>query len=240
VEENEPERRHAVTTGSREEILHRIRKGLGRGEGAGHADSEAPLPRNSGPSSGAREQLSKDDLADVFAQSLTGVNTSVYRENETDGIREFIAGFVSERGLESFSIWETEFLNSLGIKESLEGSGLAIKSAENKAEIALSSVGITEADYAIADTGTLVLLSGPERPRGVSLIPPVHLAIVKKENIVSNIEELFGIVNKFYEDHKTTPASATFITGPSRTADIELNLTLGVHGPKELHVLIVC
>lgn len=228
-----------MTTGSREEILHRIRKGLGRGEGAGHADSEAPLPQNSGPSSGADDKRCKDDLADIFAESLSGVNTSAYRASGRDGVLEFIKSFVNERRLESFSIWETEFLKSLDIRGSLEVAGLAVKSAENKAEIALSSVGITEADYAIADTGTLVLLSGPERPRGVSLIPPVHLAIVKKENIVSNIGELFGILNKFYEDHKTTPASATFITGPSRTADIELNLTLGVHGPKELHVLIV-
>lgn len=225
-----------MSTGSREEILHRIRKGLGRGEGGAHEDSEVPLLQNASEG----EKRSGDNLADVFAESLAGVNTSVYSASGRDGVLEFIKSFVSERRLESFSIWETEFLRSLGIKESLEVAGLAVKSAENKAEIALSSVGITEADYAIADTGTLVLLSGPERPRVVSLIPPVHLAIVKKENIVSNINELFVILNNIYEHPESIPACTTFITGPSRTADIELNLTLGVHGPKELHVLIVC
>ena len=224
-----------MTTGSREEILHRIRKGLGRGEDT-HADSEAPLARNIRPCSDAGEQRS--GLAAVFAESLAGVNTSVYMASGRDGVLEFITGFVREKGADSFSIWETEFLKSLGIKESLEGAGLAVKSAGSKAGIALSSVGITEADYAIADTGTLVLLSGPERPRGVSLIPPIHLAIVKKENILNDIGELFGTLNKLYEDPESIPACTTFITGPSRTADIELNLTLGVHGPKELHVLI--
>lgn len=225
-----------MTTGSREEILRRIRKGLG-GEGSGHAHSEAPLARNIGPSSDAGEQRS--GLADVFAESLAGVNTSVYSANGRDGVLEFVNRLVRERGADSFSIWETEYIRSLGIKESLEVAGLVVKSAENKAGIALSSVGITEADYAIADTGTLVLLSGLERPRGVSLIPPVHLAIVKKGNILSDIGELFGILNKLYEGQESIPACTTFVTGPSRTADIELNLTLGVHGPKELHVLIV-
>ncbi len=225
-----------MTTSSREEILHRIRKGLG-GEGSGHAHSEAPLARNTGPSSGAGGQ--RADLADIFAELLAGVNTSVYSASGRDAVLEFITGFVREKGADSFSIWETEYIRSLGIKESLEGGGLAVKSAENKAGIALSRVGITEADYAIADTGTLVLLSGPERPRGVSLIPPVHLAIVRKENILSDIGELFDILNKLYEDPECIPVCTTFITGPSRTADIELNLTMGVHGPKELHVLIV-
>jgi len=229
-----------VTTGSREEILHRIRKGLGRGESAGHADSEAPLSQNTEPSSNASEKRSKDELAAVFAESLAGVNTSVYRASGRDGVLEFIKSFVSERRLESFSMWETEFLKSLGVKESLESMGLSLAPAENKAEIAHSGIGITEADYAMADTGSLVLLSDPERPRGVSLIPPIHWAIVRKENILSNIRGLFDILDNIYEYPESIPACTTFITGPSRTADIELNLTLGVHGPKELHVLIVC
>lgn len=222
-----------MTAGQREEILHRIRKGLGKGEGA-RKDADAPEPVTS-PGDGG---LSKDDLAAVFAESLSGINTSVYRANR-EGVLEFVTGFFRERGAESFSIWETEYLKSLGFKESLEGMGLGLAPAENKSEIANSGVGITEADYALADTGSLVLLSAPEKPRGVSLIPPVHLAIVRKENILSDIGELFGLLNEIYESPDAIPACTTFITGPSRTADIELNLTLGVHGPKELHVLIV-
>lgn len=227
-----------MTTGSREEILHRIRKGLGKGEGGAHKSMETPTPQGYEPPTVDGGERSKDDPADVFAESLSGINTSVYRANG-EGVLEFVTGFIRERGVESFSIWETEYLKSLGIKESLEGDGLGIAPAEDKSAIAHSGVGITGADYAIADTGTLVLLSGPERPRGVSLIPPVHLAIVRKENILSNIGELFDILNKLCESTEAMPACTTFITGPSRTADIELNLTLGVHGPKELHVLIV-
>jgi len=222
-----------MTTGSREEILHRIRKGLGKGEGA-RKDADAHEPVTS-PAVGG---LSKDDLAAVFADSLAGINTSVYRTNR-EGVLEFVTGFIRERGVKSFSIWETEYLKSLGVKDALEGGGLALAPAEDKADMANSGIGITEADYALADTGSLVLISSPDKPRGVSLIPPVHLAIVRKENILCDIEELFGLLNEIYESPDAIPACTTFITGPSRTADIELNLTLGVHGPKELHVLIV-
>ena len=222
-----------MTAGSREEILHRIRKGLGNGEGA-RKDADDPEPVTS-PAGGG---LSKDDLAAVFADSLAGINTSVYRTNR-EGVLEFVTGFIRERGAESFSIWETECLKSLCVKDALEGGGLALAAAEEKAAIANSGVGITGADYALADTGSLVLISSPDKPRGVSLIPPVHLAIVRKENILSGIGELFGLLNEIYESPDAIPACTTFITGPSRTADIELNLTLGVHGPKELHVLIV-
>ncbi|HML94263.1 MAG TPA: lactate utilization protein C [Thermodesulfobacteriota bacterium] len=223
-----------MTADSREEILHRIRKGLGKGEGGESKDAYPPEPANSPADDG----LSKDSLADTFAESLSGINTSVYRANR-DGVLEFVTGFIKERGVKSFSIWETAYLESLGIARSLEGGGLDIAPAEDKAGIAGTGIGITEADYAIADTGSLVLLSSPERPRGVSLIPPVHLAIVRKENILSDIGELFGLLDEIYESPEAVPACTTFITGPSRTADIELNLTLGVHGPKELHVLIV-
>ncbi|MGE3524242.1 MAG: lactate utilization protein C [Candidatus Dadabacteria bacterium] len=222
-----------MTTGSREEILHRIRKGLGKGEGA-RKDADAPKPVTSPSDAG----LSKDDLAAVFTDSLAGINTSVYRTSR-EGVLEFVTGFIRERGVKSFSIWETEYLKSLGIAGSLEDGGLALAPAEDKAAIANSGIGITEADYALADTGSLVLISSPDKPRGVSLIPPVHLAIVRKENILRGIGELFGLLNEIYESPDAIPACTTFITGPSRTADIELNLTLGVHGPKELHVLIV-
>jgi L-lactate dehydrogenase complex protein LldG len=238
MEKNEPERRPQMTAGSREEILHRIRKGLGHGEDAVHKSTETPTPQGYEPPTVDGGERSRDDLADVFAESLSGINTSVYRANR-EGVLEFVTGFIREKGVKSFSIWETEYPKSLGVKESLEGMGLAFASAEDKPGIADSEIGITEADYALADTGSLVLLSSPEKPRGVSLIPPVHLAILKKENILSNIGELFDILNKLYKSPETIPACATFITGPSRTADIELNLTLGVHGPKELHVLIV-
>lgn len=95
-------------------------------------------------------------------------------------------------------------------------------------------VGITNAQAAIAETGTLVLDSAAEQNRLVSLVPPVHIAILDASRIFATLGETLAALQSGDE---LSPA-ITFITGPSRTADIELTLTIGVHGPQELYVII--
>lgn len=101
-------------------------------------------------------------------------------------------------------------------------------------EIFECDVGITNAQAAIAETGTLVLDSSCERNRLVSVVPPVHIAIVAASRIYATLADVLAMLQSAPE---LSPA-ITFITGPSRTADIELTLTIGVHGPKELYVII--
>ena len=95
-------------------------------------------------------------------------------------------------------------------------------------------IGITTAQAAIAETGTLVLDSSRERNRLISLVPPVHIAIVEAPNIYATLGEALSFLQS---DNEISPV-VTFITGPSRTADIELTLAIGVHGPQELYVVI--
>jgi len=96
-------------------------------------------------------------------------------------------------------------------------------------------VGITRAQAGIAETGTLVLDSAVEHNRLISLVPPVHIAIIDASRIYATLGETLAMLQN---DNEPSPA-ITFITGPSRTADIELTLTVGVHGPQELHVIII-
>ena len=95
-------------------------------------------------------------------------------------------------------------------------------------------VGITRAQAAIAETGTLVLDSSCERNRLVSVVPPVHIAIVAASRIYPTLADVLAML----QSGKEVSPAITFITGPSRTADIELTLTIGVHGPQELYVII--
>jgi len=94
-------------------------------------------------------------------------------------------------------------------------------------------VGISTAQAAIAETGTLILDSASERHRLVSLVPPVHIAIVNASAIVETLSDALSLLQK-----KEISPAITFITGPSRTADIELTLAIGVHGPQELYVIV--
>jgi L-lactate utilization protein LutC len=96
-------------------------------------------------------------------------------------------------------------------------------------------IGITSADYALSDTGTLVMIAGPAESRLVSLLPPAHIAVVPRERILTGLDELFTIL----PNPAAQTSSMVLITGPSRTADIEQILVRGVHGPGQVTVVIV-
>jgi L-lactate dehydrogenase complex protein LldG len=102
-------------------------------------------------------------------------------------------------------------------------------------------VGVTGADIVLAETGTLVLISGAGRPRSTSLLPDTHVAIFGKDRLVETLEQVGVILEALHADPAQAPGGAVvnFITGPSRTADIELTLTRGVHGPKDVHAIFV-
>jgi L-lactate utilization protein LutC len=103
----------------------------------------------------------------------------------------------------------------------------------NAHDIFSFDVGISTAQAGIAETGTLILDSACERHRLVSLVPPVHIAIINASAIVATLADALTLL----QQNEISPA-ITFITGPSRTADIELTLTIGVHGPQELYVIV--
>jgi len=98
-----------------------------------------------------------------------------------------------------------------------------------------AACGITGADYALADTGTLVMLSSPEEARLISLLPPLHIAIVERGRLLTSLDELLAALPHPAEQ----TSSMVLITGPSRTADIEQILVRGVHGPGEIHVVLL-
>jgi L-lactate dehydrogenase complex protein LldG len=100
--------------------------------------------------------------------------------------------------------------------------------------VSQAQVGITTAEYALADTGTLVVMSSA-KSRLASLLPPVHIAVIEGSRILSSLDELLTRVPLPAD----SSASMVLITGPSRTADIEQILVRGVHGPGELHVVII-
>ena len=98
-----------------------------------------------------------------------------------------------------------------------------------------SEVGISSADYALADPGALVLLSSSREDRLISLLPTIHIAVVPSRVVISGLDELFTVL----PDPAEVSSSMVFIAGPSKTGDIEMKLTLGVHGPREIYLVIV-
>jgi L-lactate dehydrogenase complex protein LldG len=111
------------------------------------------------------------------------------------------------------------------------GIGIAVRAARET-----DLVGITGAFCAIAETGTLMTLSGPQTPSVVSLLPETHVAIVEKSRIVRGMEEAWELMRA---ERREPPRAVNFISGPSRTADIEQTVTLGAHGPYRVHIILV-
>jgi L-lactate utilization protein LutC len=127
------------------------------------------------------------------------------------------------------------FLRECGIVELAGVQSGFTDAAALRALCATADVGITSADYALADTGTLVMLASPAEARLISLLPPMHIAVVPKDRVLSGLDELLTILPRPAEQ----TSSMVLITGPSRTADIEQILVRGVHGPGEIHVVVV-
>ena len=103
-----------------------------------------------------------------------------------------------------------------------------------------ADIGITGADYAVAETGSVVVLPRAGLSRLVSLAPPVHLALVRPQDVVDTLDDVFLLRRlDYYRNGGDMGSYLNFITGPSRTADIEQTLVVGVHGPKEVHMIIL-
>lgn len=201
-------------------VLENIRRSLGRSA----PTSPSPRPAIYEP---RQAELTQTEIQHFLEEvrKLSGVAQRL----TVDSIPEALKALAAEQDIRKAVAWNTPFLNQLQIAGHLSSLGVELVSPNaSKHDLALCDLGITEADYLLPETGTLVLTSSAEKPRAVSLLPRVHLAIVRPEQLRPDLHQVFA-------EAKNNPY-LVFITGPSRTADIELTVTLGVHGPKNLYV----
>lgn len=201
-------------------VIESVRGSLGR-------TAQSPLsPRPAIYESRRPESI--DSEVDLFlneVKKLSGVGQKL----SSSEIDSALKALVQEQNIKKATAWETPYLRQVGITEILNSLGIELVSPNaSKHEMALCDLGVTEADYLLPETGTLVLHSSFENPRAVSLLPRVHLAIVRPEMLRLDLHQVLAEAK---DQHYLV-----FITGPSRTADIELTVTLGVHGPKNLYV----
>jgi L-lactate dehydrogenase complex protein LldG len=209
---------------SRDNILHKVRTALGR-------SPSQPVPPPPPVRLRVPEVCMEDRIASMMFR-VTELNGKTLRVPTMDAAREFVAEFIA--GKTSLAS-NSPYLAACGIA-SLPCVATGITDlAELRQSAAMVDIGITSADYALSDTGTLVMLSSPAEARLISLLPFHHLAILPRERILTSLDELFTVLPYPAEQS----SSMVLITGPSRTADIELVLVRGVHGPGFITVVIV-
>jgi L-lactate dehydrogenase complex protein LldG len=204
-------------------VIENIRRSLGRTD-------RTPL----GPRPaiyGSRPPETIDTESTRFLEEV-GKLSGVGQKLSPADVDPALQALVREQNIHRATAWETPYLRSLDVTEILNSLGVELVPPNaDKHEMAHCDLGVTEADYLLPETGTLVLKSSAQQPRAVSLLPRVHLAIVRPKMLRPDLHQVF---EEARDGHYLL-----FITGPSRTADIELTVTLGVHGPKNLYAWMV-
>jgi L-lactate dehydrogenase complex protein LldG len=158
--------------------------------------------------------------------------------------------------------WQSDLLEALEVDAALHQQGITVQTTalppgavagnststaalttrrqELRTLLARADLGLSGVDYVIAETGTLVLMARAGQMRGVSLLPPVHIAVARTSQVIATLADYLLLAQAAGADPQEYLTSCvSFVTGPSRTGDIELKLTVGVHGPGELHLVLL-
>lgn len=185
--------------------------------------------------------LEDEDLQTLFRERAQDVDAVVHGPVGRHGVPRAVAGIAAGHQCRSFMAWED--LPASGVASALTAAGLTRVEGEVPVETRMEhqlgyrdlDLGVTGATAGLAESGSVVLEHRPGRPRMASLVPEVHVALL---DLTLMERTLVHWAHKFPESVANT-ANLVVITGPSRTGDIEQKLTLGVHGPKHVHIVLI-
>ena len=176
-----------------------------------------------------------------FLEELQALGGHAERVATLDEAREYVLALARERGAKRLIRWDVEELEEMGVDEPLGEAGVEVavwRDLEDFREVAgRADIGLSTARWAIAETGSLVIEGGPGRGRTVTLLPPTHVAVVPVDRMLRTVPEAIGKYAR--GEAGRLPANVTFHTGPSRSGDIEMNIFVGMHGPGDVHVVLV-
>ena len=212
---------------ARENILQRIRAANGRTGALSMAEREVALSRLRAHPRGPLPNMSWE-LLPRFRERCIAMMSSVAEVASLAEVPQAVAKYLTGNKLPLSGVCWTEFADL-----DWAGAGLQIAARPANGD---DKVGITGTYCALAENGTLMLLSGQDNHATTSLLPDNHVAIVPASRIVRAMEDGWDLLRK---EHDSLPRQVNFVSGPSRTADIEMTMVLGVHGPFRVHVVIV-
>jgi L-lactate dehydrogenase complex protein LldG len=195
-------------------------------------------------------------------QELDAVGGVVAHVHSTPQAVAYITHLAQQKDTHLVVRWQSDLLEAIEVDAALHRQGITVHTTalppdtvageasstaamttrrqELRALLARADMGLSGVDYIIAETGTLVLMAGAGQMRGVSLLPPVHVAVARTSQVIATLADYLLLVQAAGVDlQQYLTSCVSFVTGPSRTGDIELKLTVGVHGPGELHLVLL-
>lgn len=235
---------------TREQMMARIRRALGR------SSSDEPCVPTLDPTAlpelgQVMPVIAPATIIPAFITEFERVSTKAWRARTLPDFDAILSELVNGRKAGSAVVSRNPLLRKLNLTDRLKGLGvdaLAWSSEVLSPEDArlyrercfTAPIGFTGVDYALAETGSLVASSLKEGSQLASLAPPIHVAILLESQIVATLEEVLAGTRVTPDSQSASPGrSIVFITGTSRTADIEQIVVHGVHGPQEVHAIIV-
>ena len=219
---------------ARSQILNGIRRSLQRGPLTGDA-RRAAEERLAAPPRGpevARARLPQPEKVALFCQWAETNNATIARVVAGDVASEVTAYLARNNLPARAAMAPSPLLDGYGWESQ---KMLSLRRGRGEGS---DQVSITGAFAAIAETGTLVMASGPEHPVSLNLLPDTHIVVLRERDIVGGYEDVWVRLRERYGKDRM-PRTVNTITGPSRTGDIEQAMELGAHGPRRLHIVVV-
>ena len=221
----------------RESFLSSVALRLGRKR------HQAPSIRDAIGVPAFHRESSLGDLVERFALELSAVGGECIQVRATESVDDALHGVLERFAAKRIVTWarsefvgfELDRLWARGARAFLD-PGFDQEDAL-RSELLVADVGITTVDCALAETGTVVLSASTTRPRGVSLLPSLHIALVDEREIVPRLGDALSRLSSL-DASGAMPSAVHFVTGPSRTSDIENDLTIGVHGPAAVIAIV--
>lgn len=210
---------------SRDRILDAVRTRLGR-----TAATAVPPPS---PVAAGGPTLTQEGRIAAFRTRLRAVGGVVHEAADPAAAAAILHTVLAQHGAGSLACSRSPLVRAVAEQLRVHAPAIRVHDDADRDTLATVDAGLTAASHGIAETGTLILADDLERARLPSLLPPLHVAILPVTALFSHLSEaLAGLP-------RPLPRAVTFVTGPSRTADIELELVVGVHGPKVLQVILI-
>lgn len=217
-------------------IFRRLKETLQKGRDEASAEAavaqrladrpQGPLP--------ARGQLPPNERLDLFVSMAEEHEATVARVSNLEAVPEALSDYLRRHNLpQEIALAEGSELAALPWDRA---ASLELRQGRPSAE---DSATLAPAFAAIAESGTLMLLSGANRATGHNFLPDNHIVVLEASDVVGALEQAWSKLRAAGLDEPLLPRTVNFITGPSRTADIEQTIQMGAHGPRRLHILVV-
>ena len=248
-----------MNTASQEEFIHKIKIALGKPLAESQRNVDFFKSDMSDETRGILERIKnrtpeeRKMLLATLIEAAGPINLKVISCEDINSVTAAIADLVRDKDPEwgakkSVVAWQHPLIENLNLPEALSPQDVTVfftdlketESGNLRQHVIDSYIGITAADFCMADSATMVMRTRPGQARSVSLVPSIHVAVIELNQIIADLKELYALLKWDPQESKEGLTNCmTFISGPSKTADIEATMVHGAHGPRQVHVYVI-